>query len=167
MRFQLVSAFLFCGLISSGAYAQSGSLAFSGMAIDAKAPVDVAADQLSVNQADGSAVFSGNVEVAQGDLKLTAGEIQIEYGPEVDGTSREISRLLASGGVTMVTPTEAAEASEAVYSLADGTITLIGNVMAVQGLSAISGDKMVIDLATGTGSVEGRVRTTLQSGGGN
>ena len=145
--------------------AQSGAgLAFDGMAIDPEAPVEVSADQLSVSQTDGTAIFSGNVRVVQGELNLTASEMQIEYEDAGEGQGQRISQLIATGGVTLVTPTEAAEASEAVYSMADGTVTMSGDVLLTQGPNAISGDQLVIDLATGSGRVEGRVRTTLQAG---
>lgn len=160
----LASAF---GAVASMAVAQESNLAFGGMAIDADAPVEMSADQLSVNQADGTAIFSGNVRVAQGDLKMTAGEMRIEYSEETEGQDRRISRLIASGGVTLVTPTEAAEAAEAVYSIEDGTISMSGSVLLTQGPNAISGDKLTIDLESGAGNIEGRVRTTLQSGGSN
>ncbi len=153
--------------LSSATIAQSGNLAFSGMAIDPSAPVEVSADELSVSQTDGAAVFSGNVRVAQGDMKMTAGSMRIEYGTDEDGQQRRISRLLASGGVTLVTPSEAAEAEEAVYSIEDGSVILTGDVLLTQGPNAISGDRLTIDLASGSGNIEGRVRTILQAGEGN
>ena len=38
-----------------------------------------------------------------------------------------------------------------------------GNVLATQGDSAIAGDRMTVDMETGTGRVEGRVRTIFQT----
>ena len=128
---------------------------------DPEAPVEVTSDTLSVDQASGGAVFSGNVVVAQGDLRLQAGEVEVRYDEE----SQEIARLLATGGVTLATATEAAEASEADYDLAAGTLTLSGEVLLTQGSSAISADRMVVDLEAGTALMEGNVRTVLQRGG--
>ncbi len=145
----------------------SNGLSFTGMAIDPAMPVEVSADELSVSQTDGSAVFSGNVSVAQGVLRMTASRIEIAYGEEATDGRREISRLIASGGVTLVTPAEAAEAESAEYSIADGTVTMTGSVLLTQGTNAISGDRLLIDLESGTGSITGRVRTTLQAGGQN
>jgi lipopolysaccharide export system protein LptA len=42
---------------------------------------------------------------------------------------------------------------------------MTGNVLLTQELNAVSGDRLSIDLETGTGVVEGRVRTVLRSGG--
>ena len=127
---------------------------------DPEAPVEVTSDTLSVDQATGAAVFTGNVVVAQGDLRLQAGEVEVSYDEE----GGEIARLLASGGVTLATATEAAEAQEADYDLAAGTLTLSGEVLLTQGASAISADRMVVDLEAGTAQMEGNVRTVLQQG---
>jgi len=42
---------------------------------------------------------------------------------------------------------------------------LIGNVLVTQGRTTIAGDRLNIDLITGNGTVEGRVRTILQPDG--
>ena len=128
---------------------------------DPEAPVEVTSETLSVDQATGAAVFSGEVVVAQGDLRLQAGEVEVRYDEE----GQEIARLLATGGVTLATATEAAEAQEADYDLAQGTLTLSGEVLLTQGPSAISADRMVVDLEAGTAFMEGNVRTVLQQGG--
>jgi lipopolysaccharide export system protein LptA len=151
-------------LIAQGAVSQGASLSFGEMSIDPDSPIELSADELSVSQPDGAATFSGSVMVAQGDLRIAADTMRIEYAQGEDGGRNRISRLFASGGVTVVTPSEAAEAQEAVYSIADGTVVLTGDVILTQGPNAISGDVLTIDLAGGTGRFEGRVRTVLQGG---
>lgn len=155
---------LAAGLAAAGAAAAQTQVPFGGLTHDSAAPVEVSADQLNVNQADGSATFSGNVVVGQGALRLSAGEVRVEYATG-QGRNR-IARLHASGGVTLATPTEAAEAREARYDIDGGQVVLTGDVLVTQGQNALSGDRMVIDLAAGTGRIEGRVRTILQPGGG-
>ena len=125
---------------------------------DPDAPVEVTSETLSVDQATGAAVFEGTVVVSQGDLKLQAGRVEVLY----DEAQSEIARLQASGGVTLATATEAAEAQTADYDLAAGTLTLEGEVLLTQGPSAISADRMVVDLGAGTARMEGNVRTILQ-----
>jgi lipopolysaccharide export system protein LptA len=150
-RFILV----FAMLIASPAFAQQ--IAFGGLKQDTTLPVDIGADSLTVNNADGTATFSGNVLVGQGDMRLKAGEIQVVYG--TDGTS--IQRLMATGGVTLTTGGEAAEAQRADYTIASGEVVMSGDVLLTQGQSALSGQKLVIDLKAGTGRMEGRVQTTF------
>jgi lipopolysaccharide export system protein LptA len=143
------------------AHAQGASVAFGGLKQDTSQPVEISADQLAVNQADGTATFSGNVLVGQGQMRLSAGSVRVEYG--ADG--KAIERLHATGGVTLASGAEAAEAREAVYTIASGQVVMTGDVMLTQGQSALSGQKLVIDLKAGTGVVEGRVQTIFVPGG--
>lgn len=139
------------------AQAQQATIAFGGLKQDTTLPVEVQADQLTVNNADGTAVFTGNVLVGQGEMRLAAGTVRVEYG--TDGKS--IQRLFASGGVTISNLADAAEAQEAVYAIDSGTVVMTGDVLLTQGTSALSGQKLTIDLKTGTGVMEGRVSTTF------
>ena len=146
-------------LLAGVAAAQSANIAVGTGAFDASLPVEVTADELSVNQSTGQAVFQGNVLIVQGEVRLSAGSVTIEYAPE--GSANAISRLLASGGVTFVTSTDAAEARDAVYSVNDGTVTLSGDVLLTQGRNAIAGDRLVVNLESGNGRMDGRVRTVI------
>lgn len=137
-------------------------IAFGGIKADTRAPVEVSADSLSVDQTDGSATFSGNVVVGQGEMRLSAAEIRVEYSTDNKG---QIERLHAKGGVTLVSGADAAEAAEAVYTIATGIVVLTGNVLLTQGSNAMSGDKLTVDLRSGTGRMEGRVRTILTPSG--
>ena len=154
----LVLSFVVAPLLVS---AQGTTIDFGGLKTDTTLPVEVTADSLTVTQTDGVAVFSGNVLVTQGDMKLSAGEVRVEYG--TDGTG--ISRLFASGGVTLKAGTDAAEAVEAVYTVATGEVVMQGHVLLTQGQAAISGEKLVVSLKDGTGKMEGRVTTTFVPGG--
>ncbi|MEM6386006.1 MAG: lipopolysaccharide transport periplasmic protein LptA [Pseudomonadota bacterium] len=147
------------------AVAQSANIAFGTSTFDARLPVEVTADQFSVDQGTGEAVFDGNVLIVQGDMRLSAGTVTIEYAEE--GAENAISRLLASGGVTFVTPSDAAEAADAVYSVDQGTVTLTGDVLLTQGPNAIAGDRLVVNLASGNGQMDGRVRTVFTPSGGD
>lgn len=147
--------------LAGAAGAQEAKVAFGGLAQDTSLPVEVQADSLSVNNADGTAVFSGNVLVGQGNMKLSAASVKVEYG--ADGKS--IARLHASGGVTIANLADAAEAKEAVYTIDSGNIVMTGDVLLTQGASALSGQKLTINLKTGTGTMEGRVSTVFVPGG--
>jgi lipopolysaccharide export system protein LptA len=146
-------------LLSLPAAATAQGVQLGGsFAADPSAPVEVTSDSLSIDQASGAAVFTGNVTIGQGDLRVQAGEVEVRYDEATGG----IARLLAKGGVTLATPAEAAEAQEADYDLGSGTLTMSGEVLLTQGPSAISGDRLVVDLDTGTARMEGNVRTILQ-----
>lgn len=157
--FALLTALL---LMAGPVYAQGANVSFGTEQYDSDQPVEVTADRLDVNQTDGTAIFEGNVVVVQGELTLTAGRVRVEYGTT---EPREIERIHAYENVVLVSPTEAAEGDEAVYEVASRSVVLTGNVILTQELNVVSGEKLTIDLDTGTGVVEGRVRTILRSGG--
>ena len=147
------------------AAAQGAQIAFGGLKHDASLPVEISADQLTVDQADGSATFTGNVLIGQGEMRLSAGKVRVEYTSGAGDATGRVSRLVASGGVTLVNGAEAAEASEAVYTIDTGMIVMSGSVILTQGRNALSADRLVVNLTNGTGTMDGRVKTILQTGG--
>ena len=149
-------------MLPTAVFSQAATIAFGGLRADTSLPVEATADQLSVNQADGTAVFSGNVVIVQGEMRLSAAEVRIEYA---DGNTSKIERLHASGGVILVNGKDAAESAEAIYTIASGEVVLTGNVLLTQSGGTLEGDKLIVDLNTGKGRMDGRVRTVLQPAG--
>ncbi len=140
------------------ASAQGAQVAFGSMEQDTDAPVEVTADQLSVNQSDGTALYSGSVIIAQGDMRLAAPRVLVVYA-EAAG---RIERLEATGGVTLVSGEEAAEAERADYNIEAGTVVMSGNVLLTQGGNALTAERMTVNLEDGTARMSGRVRTVIQ-----
>lgn len=153
---------LLAGLAAAQVADAPSATVFGGIRANIKSPVEVTSDALSVNQADGTASFRGNVSISQGEMRLKADDVTVVYA---GNDRRRISRLRATGGVTLVNGTDAAEAREASYDVEAGTVTLTGDVLLSQGGNVLAGQKMVVNLADGTASVEGRVRSVLQPGG--
>lgn len=143
--------------------AQGSNVAFGTIRQDTNLPVEVTADNLSVDQGTGTAIFDGNVMIGQGEMRLSAGRVLVVYREENSG----ISRLEATGGITLVSGADAAEAERADYNIDSGTIILTGNVLLAQGKSALSAEKMEVRLSDGTARMSGRVKTILQTGGKN
>ena len=142
------------------AMAEGTSVAFGGLKADTSLPVEMKSDALSVNQADGNAVFTGNVIVTQGAMKLSAAEIRVEYSAD----KKAIETLYATGGVLLVNASDAAQADQAVYTISTGDVVMTGNVLLTQGQAAMSSQKLIIDLKSGSGRMEGRVTTTFTPG---
>lgn len=159
-----IRAFLLCIPLSLGATmaaAQTTQVAFGATKADPTLPVEVTADSLDVNQADGSAEFIGNVLVGQGEMRLSAQRVLVIYKSEAGG----IQRLEAKGDVVLVNGSDAAEADRADYSIDSGVIVMTGDVLLTQGANALSSDRMTINLTSGTAQMTGRVKTILNSGG--
>ncbi len=148
-------------LVASGmAVAQGAQIAFGNLQDNSDQAVEVTADNLDVNQADGTAVFTGNVIIGQGGMRLSASRVLVVY---LDGRNG-IERLKASGGVTLVSGKDAAEAERADYNLQTGIIEMQGDVLLLQGSNALSADRMTVDTGSGTARMSGRVKTVLQQG---
>lgn len=143
-------------LLAPPAIAQT-NIALDGFSTDATAPVEIASESLTVNRESGSAVFTGDVVIAQGKLRLSAESVEVIY-LEASG---DISRLLAEGHVIFVTENDAAQSDQAEYNLTDRRLVMTGNVILTQGASTIASDRMTVNLDTGEAQLDGRVRTTL------
>ncbi len=141
--------------------AQGAQIAFGNAKQDTSAPVEVTADNLSINQTDGTALFTGNVVIGQGEMRLSAPKVLVIYH---EGKST-IEQLRASGGVTLVSGNDAAEGATADYHVDNGVIEMRGNVLLVQGASAITSNVMKVDIKAGTAHMTGRVKTVLQQAG--
>ena len=139
------------------------AIGFGGVAHDGRQPVEVTSDTLSIDQSNGRAVFEGNVIVVQGDLRMAAARVEVVYSDAETG--RGVDEVIATGGVLVTRGTDAAEGSEARYAVETALLTMTGNVLVTQGQTAIAGDRMVVNMATGNGTVDGRVRTVLDPGG--
>jgi len=119
---------------------------------DSNAPVDVAADRIELQDRSDRAVMTGNVNVQQGDLNLTAQRLTVAY-TSAGGT--QIQRLDAAGGVTVRSPSETARGEFAIYDLDRRLITMLGGVVLVRGGSEVRGGRLVIDLNSGRATVDG------------
>ncbi|MEH6836868.1 MULTISPECIES: LptA/OstA family protein [Falsihalocynthiibacter] len=157
----ILAIFLLIGFAGS-TFAQGTQIPFGGYEHNASLPVEVISDALEVDQETGNATFVGNVVIGQGEMRLNASKVVVEYKTGADQTGGKISRMVASGGVVLVNGPEAAEADEAVYSIDNAEITMSGNVILTQGNNALSSTQMVVDLNTGRAQMTGRVKTILQ-----
>lgn len=124
-------------------------------ALNTNAPVDVSADRIEVQDRADRAIFSGNVQVRQGNLALDAERITVAYSGSVTG-GVEVQRLDASGGVFVRSPSETARGQFGVYDLNRRLITLVGGVELNQGGNVIRGGRLVIDLNSGRAVIDGR-----------
>lgn len=154
-----IACLLIVGLITP-VYAQGTQVAFGSIRQDTSAPIEVTSDELNVDQETGAAVFTGSVVIGQGDMRLSAPRVLVIYQEDQAG----IERMEATGGVTLVSGPDAAEAQRADYSIETGVILMTGDVLLVQGQSAITADRMTVDLNDGTARMQGNVKTILQTG---
>jgi len=142
--------------------AQGTEITFGGVSHDGSQPIEITAERLSIDQDDGSALFSGNVIAGQGEMRLSADEMRVEYvSDDSAADAGQISRLFASGSVTLVNGDDAAEARQAVYVIVSGDLVLTGDVVLIRGQSTLAANRMEVNLESGVATMEGRVRTIL------
>jgi lipopolysaccharide export system protein LptA len=136
-------------------------------------PVDVTADQLEVQQGQCLANWSGNAEALQDTSRLRADSLKIYNHPLGGGGGQscgQLDRMEADGQVYYVTPSQVVKSDHAVYTAADTTIVMTGDVVAAQGKNVIAGSRLMINTNTGVATMEtgvtgrgakGRVRGVL------
>jgi len=136
---------------------------------DSNAPVDITSDHIEVQDRADLAIWTGNVHVVQGDMTMDAARMTVAYTQgNTPGSDPQIQRIDASGGVTVVSPSERARGSYGIYDLNRRLITLIGGVTLTRGTNTVSGARLVIDMNSGRATVDGNAvggNTTAASGG--
>lgn len=157
--FRFLLIFTVAAVFVSAANAQDTQVAFGTIQNNNGLPVEITSDTLAVDQGTGKAVFSGNVVIAQGEMRLSAEEVVVLYREEPRG----IARVEATGGVTLISGEDAAESEEAEYNVDNGTIVMTGNVLLAQGPSALTADKLTVQVQNGTAQMSGRVKTVFQT----
>lgn len=156
------------GALAGGAQAQapqgSGTLNFDEIRHDDSQPIEINSDTLEVDQASGIARFSGDVLVTQGQLRLNAGVVEAHYAGGEGGASGRLTTLAASQKVLINAGSASAQSDEARYDVDGRQIVMTGNVVLTQAGNTVAGQRLTIDTESGTGRMEGRVRTVLRPG---
>lgn len=168
------------GLAALGAAAMmlAPGLAAAQLAPRSDAPIDITADELEVVNSQCLAVYRGSAEALQDTTRLRANTLRIYYKPNA-GAARpgqsgncgaELDRIEAQGSVYYVTPQQRVRGDAAVYSNANNTVTMTGDVVAAQQQNVLRGERVVININTGDATVvsnakgrnkPGRVRSVI------
>jgi lipopolysaccharide export system protein LptA len=130
---------------------QTGAQAFGGQ--DTNAPVNFGADRIELQDRQDRVVLAGNVDIAQGDLRLRAERTTMAYS---DAGELKLHRIDATGGVVVTRGNQSASGAVAIYDLDRRIITLAGNVTLRRGSDVLNGGRLVIDLDSGVASIDGR-----------
>lgn len=143
---------------------------------DASAPIEIAADQLELDDRQGTAVYTGSVDMQQGSMNLKAARVDIQRAD--DG---QVSQVTAKGGggeraylEQQPGPDEAIVkgwGDTVIYHAAERRVELVGNAELHQAGDTFDGAYVEYYLDSrrvqarssqdGDGSGDGRVRMTL------
>jgi lipopolysaccharide export system protein LptA len=135
---------------------------------NSNAPVDVTADRIEVQDRADRAIFAGNVHATQAELTLDTQRLTVAYSNAPQnggGTSVQIRRLDAAGGVVVHSPSETAKGDFGIYDLDHKLITVIGNVQLTRGPNVVNGQRLVINIESGRAVVDGGPPGVNSSGG--
>ncbi len=126
--------------------------------------IQVVSDRGEVLERENKAIYSGNVDVIQGDARLTADQITVNFtgaaGDEggIGSGLGDIRNIVAEGDVYYVTPDLRARGDKGTYDANADSITLEGGVVVQRGEDVAEGDQLVLSISEG--------RTVLGGGGG-
>lgn len=120
---------------------------------NSNAPVNFNAGRIELQDRADRVVLSGAVRVEQAGMVLNAARMTVAYR---NSGGIEIDRIDASGGVTIRKAGDTASGNVAIYDLNRRLITLIGDVTLTQGTNRLSGGRVIIDLASGRSTIDGR-----------
>ena len=159
----LMITVILSGLFSSISVGQSVTKLSTGFKFDNSLPLTITSSQLNVEQSVGKATFIGDVVAKQGNLILSAEELVVEYEMKNKRMTSVMKRLIANINVTLISEEQSAEAKKMVYDMKAEKIIMTGNVLVAEGASVSSGDKLTINLISGSRKMEGNVRTVIIS----
>ena len=123
---------------------------------DSNAPIDISSEHIEVQDRANRAIWTGNVHVVQGDMTMDAARMTVAFSKaSTPNADPQIHRIDASGGVTVVSPSERAKGNFGIYDLDRRLITLIGGVTLTRGTNVVNGARLVIDMNSGRATVDG------------
>ena len=128
-----------------------------GVALSKNQPIELSADALEVLQSKHTAIFTGNVIVKQGDIRINASQMTVNYreSGSAGAMGKGIYRIVAEGKVLFTTPAETAQGDSAIYEVDRETIHLAGNVLLTRDKNVLKGTKLDYNLATGRSVLAG------------
>lgn len=170
-------AMLAAATLAGGAEAETAGTPLGPVLFDRDKPIEITADRLDVDQTAKTAVFDGNVDAVQGEVRLRADTLRVYYDEPAGGAAGAAPEAAASaaaseapvdplagggrirlmeveGAVHVSSPTETASGKTAVYDVDRGTITLVGDVVLTRGDNVIRGSKLSIDVESGRSVIE-------------
>ncbi|WP_274630378.1 LptA/OstA family protein [Arvimicrobium flavum] len=163
MRGTSLLAFVLLTLAAGSAVAQEAT--GPGIRLAGDQPIQIESDKLEVREAESMAIFSGNVNVVQGDTLLKAGLMTVYYakgaGSPTSG-SQQIERLEVKDKVYLRSKEQVATGDEGQFDVASNTLVLTGKeVVLTEGANVAKGRKLTVNTQTGKSQLEGRVQVLI------
>ena len=146
---RLRSKALVNGLVIISGYFLMLSLNASALEFESEAPIEIASDSAEIDDASGTAIYRGNVEITQGKAKLEASLVVVAAPNQV------LTKISAEGSPatfnqefldkTNLVQTKG-QANSIVYKAEDAMLSFEGDAKVVQNLNSFEGNLIVYDL---------------------
>src|SRR3982074_1766251 len=171
----LVLATAFCAAQAAAQKNQGPPNALQGFSQNRDEPVKIQAASLEVREKEKIATFTGDVQVFQGDTEMRCKSLVVLYDEDPAahgvkaaepglGGQRQIRRIEAKGGVTVIQKDQNATGDTAIFNMRENTVTLTGNVIVTHGQDILRGQRLVVAFASGVTKIDrGRVEGLFQS----
>jgi lipopolysaccharide export system protein LptA len=165
----------FCAAPATAQKNQGPPNALQGFSQNRDQPVKIQAASLEVREKEKIATFTGDVQVSQGDTELRCKALTVFYDEESGGRvmkaaetgpsgQRQIRRIEAKGGVTVVQKDQHATGDAAIFNMRENTVMLTGNVVVTRGQDVLRSQRLVVDLTSGVSRMDqGRVEGLFQA----
>ncbi|MCF6320184.1 MAG: LPS ABC transporter substrate-binding protein LptA [Rhizobiaceae bacterium] len=149
-RRMLLPGFLAAGLLlfqPGFSLAQDFSGPFEGMQ-NSDEPIQIEADRLEVKDKEGTALFTGNVNVVQGTTILKAARLKVIYAKDGEGANGNLEYLEATGTIAVRSGDQKVTAERGEFDMKKQTVRLSGDVVITQGRNVVTGCILEVDLET-------------------
>lgn len=149
--------------VSATALILSSGAALAQVASDSSAPVDISADEQEVINSQCRQIFRGNVEMLQDKSRLRASVVNVytkrkPTGGNGQGGCGEVDHVQADGDVYFVTKDQTVRGDRAIYTYANDTVVITGNVIVVRAQDVARGDKMTVNTKTNDVKLESNAK---------
>lgn len=181
----LTAALVLALAMPAGAQEEDGGR-MTGIKLSSDEPINIESDRLEVFENEGRAVFTGNVNVVQGNTTMRSAEMTVFYENEGGGSeepssasagpagSSDIERIEVEGGVYVKSENQVATGDAGTFDMDTEVLTLTGDeVVLSEGENVIVGCKLTVQMTTGRARLDGcataeggtgRVKMLLQPG---
>lgn len=160
----LVAGFLSAAILAigwtGGATAQGLSGSIGNLAVNSDAPIRIEADVLEIDEPQSTATFTGKVKATQDNMVLNTETLIVKYRAASGGEGAQLRSVDARGNVVLRVDDQTASGRNAHYDLAKEELILSGDIVLSQGDNVLRGERLVVDLKTGTANMVASTATT-------
>ena len=133
---------------AAAAHAEQSNQLMLGMQ-NPNAPIEVTANNFDADATTKTAMYSGNVIVHQGEIRMHADAVRIT---SADGKA---DKIFAKGHVVVDAPSGTATGDDGIYDVTPRLVTLTGHVVLTRQKNVMRGTQLSVNLITGAAKLGG------------